>query len=389
MSAGTEESVAHDPAADRAAAEEAHVDAAAVNRVRPYQPERPGGKNWPDVLTALVEGWALDPEALRWAMTSIFTGTATQSQTAALMVALRAKGEDAEDLTLLVEVLMEQATAIELTNEAVDVVGTGGDRKNTVNISTMASIIAAAAGARVIKHGNRAASSKCGTADVLEELGVALELDPAKQQQVLDEVGIVFLFAPLYHSSMRHAGAARKELGIPTVFNILGPLANPAQPRAQALGVAHEPVAELMAEVMAARGTRGMVFYGNGGLDELSTANTSRVFLVNEGRTSEQQFDPATLGIPAADLDDLVGGEPALNAKILRETLGGATGPVRDIVLLNAAAAMLCYQGPDPDADLADQLRPLLEQAAAVVDDGRALRTLDRWVAVTQQLAQN
>lgn len=359
----------------------------AANRVRPYQAPQPGGLNWPDILNSLVEGWEVSSEALSWAMTQILTGEATPAQAAGLMVALRAKGEDARDIAAFVDVMMEQATAIDLTTDAVDVVGTGGDRKNTVNISTMSGIVAAAAGARVIKHGNRAASSKCGTADVLEELGVVLELDPSLQQRVLDETRVAFLFAPLYHSSMRHAAGPRKELGIGTVFNLLGPLSNPARPQAQALGVAHEPVTHLIAEVLAERGTRGLVFYGHGGLDELTTADTSRVFLINEGRTKEHLLDPLDLGIPRADLDDLLGGEPTLNARVVRDTLGGRPGPVRDIVLLNAAAALLAFDGPDVDADVVEQLRPRLARAAVAIDDGGALQTLDRWVSLTQELA--
>ena len=358
----------------------------ATNRVRPYQAPKPGGLNWPDILTSLVEGWELSDEGLRWAMTEILSGSATPAQSAALMVALRAKGEDVRDIAAFVDVMMEQATPIQLSNDAVDVVGTGGDRKNTVNISTMSGIVAAASGARVIKHGNRAASSKCGTADVLEALGVVLELDPAKQQEVLDTVGLAFLFAPMYHASMRFAAGPRKELGIPTVFNLLGPLSNPAKPQAQAMGVAHEPIARLIAEVMAERGTRGMVFYGHGGLDELTTADTSRVFLINHGREREYLLDPLDLGIPRCDLEELVGGDPEVNARVLRETLGGKNGPVRDIVLLNAAAALLSFEGPDVDRDVTEQLEPLLARAAAVIDDGSALRRLDDWVALTRRL---
>lgn len=363
-------------------------ESGAVNRVRPYQSARPGGLNWPDILTALVEGWELSDEGLRWAMQSILRGEASESQTAGLMVALRAKGEDARDLAAFVDVMMDQARPLDLDSDSVDVVGTGGDRKNTVNISTMSGIVAAAAGARVVKHGNRAASSKCGTADVLQELGVVLDLDPDVQQQVLDTAGVVFLFAPLYHASMRHAAVPRKELGIPTVFNLLGPLSNPARPKAQAMGVAHEPVAHLIAEVMNQRGTRGLVFYGHGGLDELTTADTSRVFCVNDGRVHEHLLDPLDLGIPRADLDDLVGGEPPENARVVRETLDGAPGPVRDIVRLNAAAALLAFDGPRPEIPVVDQLVEPLERATAALDNGAARATLDTWVEVTQRLAR-
>lgn len=364
-------------------------ESGASNRVRPYQAPRPVGvDNWPDILTSLVEGWELPDEGLRWAITEILSGRATPTQTAALMAAMRAKGEDARDVAIFAEAMMEHATPIAVDRDVVDIVGTGGDRKNTVNISTMAGLVAAAAGARVVKHGNRAASSKCGAADVLDELGVVIDLDPAKQPQVLEEVGIVFLFAAHYHSSMRYAAGPRKELGIPTIFNLLGPVSNPARPRAQALGVAHEPVARLVAEVMCQQGARGMVFYGHGGLDELTTSDTSRVFLVNNGQAKEHALDPLDLGIPRSDLDDLVGGEPPVNAQILRDTLGGAPGPVRDIVLLNAAAALLAFEGPDIHGSAVDQFAPHLQRAADAVDGGQALATLDRWIELTQRLAR-
>ena len=220
---------------------------------------------------------------------------------------------------------------------------------NTVNVSTMAAIVAAAAGATVVKHGNRAASSACGAADVLEALGIVLDLTPQDQQQVVAEVGIGFLFAPHYHPALRHAGPTRRELGIPTTFNLLGPLANPAQPRAQAVGVADPQMAELMAEVFAARGHQGLVVHGGDGLDELTTTTCSTLWAYADGQLRRTELDPADLGLPRAELADLVGGDPSHNAQVVRDVVAGVPGPIRDIVLLNAAAALVADAKPDAD----------------------------------------
>ncbi|MFZ2480495.1 MAG: anthranilate phosphoribosyltransferase, partial [Propioniciclava sp.] len=295
-------------------------------------------QTWPDLLTGLVTGTDLDSDAAAWAMNEILAGAATSAQIAGFMVALQAKGVTPGELTGLVSGMLANARPISLpTAEAVDIVGTGGDRANTVNISTMAAVTAAAAGARVVKHGNRAASSASGTADCLEALGVVLDLDPAAQAQVFDEVGIVFLFASHYHPSLRNAAVPRRELGIRTVFNFLGPLANPARPNAQAIGVADPVMAGVVADVVAGRGQRGLVFHGGDGLDELTTTTQSRVWVIADGRAVETSLDPAELGIPRAVRADLVGGDPAFNAQVARDTFAGKPGAVRDIVALNAA----------------------------------------------------
>jgi anthranilate phosphoribosyltransferase len=257
---------------------------------------------------------------------------------------------------------------------------------NTVNISTMAAVVAAAAGATVVKHGNRAASSACGAADVLEALGVVLDLTPEAQQQVVAEVGIGFLFAPHYHPALRHAGPTRRELGIPTTFNFLGPMANPAQPRAQAVGVADPRMAELMAGVFAARGQQGLVVHGGDGLDELTTTTCSTLWVYAEGQVRRTELDPAELGLPRAALADLVGGDPAKNAQVAREVMAGVAGPVRDIVLLNAAAALVADAEPDSD-DLVEAFGIQLERARAAVDSGAAEAKLSEWVAATQRLS--
>ncbi|WP_028708149.1 anthranilate phosphoribosyltransferase [Propionicicella superfundia] len=343
---------------------------------------------WPDVLAQLLRGESLAPSAVSWAMGEILAGNATPVQIAGFAVALRAKGEAVEEISALADTMLARATPISLDEDAVDVVGSGGDRANTVNVSTMAAIVAAAAGARVVKHGNRAASSACGTADCLEELGVALDVPAAAQAEVLADVGIVFLFAPLYHPSLRHSAGPRRELGIPTTFNFLGPLANPARPAAQAIGVADARMAGLMAGVLAGRGSRGLVFHGSDGLDELTTTTTSDVWILSEGRAVTGELDPADLGIPRGEVRALVGGGPAQNAAIVRDTFAGAVGPVRDIVVLNAAAALLAYHGPDPDGDVVTQLAPYVAQATEALDSGRATGVLDRWVETTRRFRQ-
>ena len=339
------------------------------------------GHTWSSVLGPLVAGQDLSQEAAAWAMERLLSGEATPAQQAAFVVALRCKGETVAEIAGLADTMLDFATPIEVPGPAVDVVGSGGDRANTVNISTMAAIVAAAAGARVVKHGNRAASSACGAADVLEVLGVTLDLPPERQAEVVAEVGVGFLFAPLYHPALRHA-VWRRELGIPTTFNILGPLANPAQPIAQAVGVADARMAPLMAGVFAGRGHQGMVVHGGDGLDELTTTTTSTVWVYAGGEVSERELDPADLGIPRASVTDLVGGEPATNAAIAHDLLDGRTGPVRDIVTLNAAAALVAYAGPRAD-DLEKQLSDALERARSAIDSGAGKVKLAEWVAAT------
>jgi anthranilate phosphoribosyltransferase len=343
------------------------------------------GQSWPRLLSGLVSGVDQDAEAMTWAMGQILEGNATPSQLAAFVVSLRGKGETVQELTGLVDAMLASATPIEIGGHAVDVVGTGGDRANTVNISTMAAIVAAGAGARVVKHGNRAASSACGAADVLEELGVVLRLDPGQQQRVVEQAGIGFLFAPLYHAGLRHAATTRSELGIPTTFNFLGPLANPAQPDAAAVGVADARMAGLMAGVFAGRGQQGLVVHGEDGLDELTTTTSSRVWVFADGQVEQTRLDPAELGLPRARAEDLVGADAAANAGVVRSVLDGDRGPVRDIVLLNAAAALVAHDKPDA-ARLADQFAEGLQRAARAIDSGAANGKLAEWVAATRSV---
>ncbi len=338
---------------------------------------------WPDLLGALVRGQDQPAEATAWAMQRVLAGEATSAQLAALLIGLRAKGETVTEITGMADSLLEFATPITAPAPAVDVVGSGGDRMNTVNISTMAAVVAAAAGATVVKHGNRAASSACGAADVLEELGIVLDLAPPAQQRVIEQVGIGFLFAPHYHPALRHVGPTRRELGIATSFNFLGPLANPAQPIAQAVGVSEERMAELMAGVFAARGNQGLVMHGRDGLDELTTTTTSTVWSYADGTIQRTELDPLELGVPRASVAELVGGDPASNAQVVRDMLAGKPGPVRDVVLLNAAAALTAYHKP-PAEGLSGAVAGHLIRAQEAVDSGAAEAKLEAWVQATQ-----
>ncbi|SER47849.1 anthranilate phosphoribosyltransferase [Propionibacterium cyclohexanicum] len=343
---------------------------------------------WPALLTALLQGHDLEATEAAWAMEQILSNNATPVQVAGFVVALRGKGETVGEVSSLAEVMRGKATTVDLPHDAVDVVGTGGDRANTVNISTMAAIVAAASGRPVVKHGNRAASSMCGTADCLEQLGVVIDLAPQLQPEVFRRAQISFLFAPLYHASLRFAAPARKELGIQTVFNFLGPLTNPARPIAQAIGVADLRMAGLIAGVLAGRGNRGMVFHGDDGLDELTTTSPSEIWLISQGEVHRTSLDPELLGLHPAEPAELVGGDPQHNAGVVRALFAGEQGPIHDIVALNAAAAMLAFDGPQPSVPIEEQLAPRLVEARATIAEGRASSFLDRWIDVTRELAQ-
>jgi anthranilate phosphoribosyltransferase len=338
---------------------------------------------WPDVLTTLLRGDALSVDEARWAMDAVMTGEATPVQVAGFAVALRAKGETPQELTGLVEAMLSHAQRVPLDRRAVDTCGTGGDRAHTVNLSTMAALVVRGAGATVVKHGNRAASSACGSADLLEEMGVAVDLPPAAVAACLEEVGIAFCFAPVFHPALRHAATSRRELGIPTVFNFLGPLTNPAQPAAQAVGVADARMAPVMAGVLAARGASALVFRADDGLDELSTAAPSQVWVVGDGEVRHERLDPTGLGLQPADRDALLGGDAARNAAAARAVLDGEQGPVRDAVLLNAAAALVAYDGTTA-RPVAEQLAAMLPRAAQAVDSGAAAAALDEWVRASR-----
>ena len=342
---------------------------------------------WSALIGTLVKGETLSSGETAWAMGEIMDGAATPAQIAGFGVALRMKGETVAEVSGLAETMLDRATPISVPGPLVDLVGTGGDAAHTVNISTMGAIAAAAAGARVAKHGNRAASSACGAADVLEALGVVITLPPESSARLAEEVGIAFLFAPLYHPAYRHSAAPRRELGVPTVFNFLGPVANPARPGAQAVGVSDPRMGPVIAGVLAERGCSALVFHGNDGLDELTTTDTSTVWVVHAGEVSRAVLDPAALGLTVSEPGDLRGGDAAHNAAVARSVLGGEPGPIRDTVVLNAAAALAAAAGVPGAAGLEQALADGCARAAAALDSGAARALLDRWVAASQRLA--
>jgi anthranilate phosphoribosyltransferase len=340
--------------------------------------------SWAGLLGSLVAGTDLSAEDTAWAMDLIMSGEATPAQVAGFVVALRAKGETSAEVRGMADAMLQHARTLDITQRAVDIVGTGGDRSGSVNISTMASIVLAASGVTVVKHGNRAASSKCGTADVLEELGVAIDLPPAAVARCVEEVGIGFCFAPVFHPAFKHAGAPRREIGIPTAFNVLGPLTNPARPAAGLIGCADRRMAPVVAEVFAARGNAALVVRGDDGMDEITTTGASTLWVVNDGMVREDALDPQDFGIARSRPEDLQGGDAKDNADVVRELLAGATGPVRDAVLLNAAGACVAYDGPG--TDLRTQFEAGLTRVAEAIDSGAAAALLDRWTTLCAEL---
>ncbi|NAZ84855.1 anthranilate phosphoribosyltransferase [Kineococcus indalonis] len=347
---------------------------------------------WPHLLGELIAGRDLSAADTAWAMDRVMRGEAGDVALAGFLVALRAKGETSAELTGLADAMLAHAVPLRVPGPTVDLVGTGGDQAHTVNISTMAALVLAGAGHRVVKHGNRASSSSSGSADVLEALGVDLDLPPARVGALAEEVGITFCFAKVFHPAFRHAAGARTGLGVPTAFNVLGPLTNPARPDATAIGVADARMAPLVAGVLAARGTAALVFRSDNGLDELTTTAPARVWAVSHGRVAETVVDAvADLGMAPAALADLRGADARHNAQVARDLLAGARGPVRDAVVLNAAAAMVAagLRAPVPapqDAaeGLAAHLAEGVRRAQEALDSGRAARVLQLWVAATR-----
>jgi anthranilate phosphoribosyltransferase len=342
-------------------------------------------RSWPALLSRLVAGTDLDAHDTLWAMDQVMSGVATHAQMAAFVVALRVKGETSAEIAGLADGMLSHACRVQVPQRAVDVVGTGGDQAHTVNISTMAALVTAAAGAPVVKHGNRAASSQCGAADVLEALGVPIDLGPEQVARCVAEVGIGFCFAPLFHPAMRHAAGVRREIGIPTAFNFLGPLTNPAQPDAGLVGCADLRMAPVMAQVLADRGASALVVRGDDGLDEITITTTTSVWVVDGGLVRRDQLDPAELGVPVARREDLRGGDAAANADAVRRLLAGEPGPVRDAVLLSAAGALVAYRGMT--GDLVGDLRAMVQRAAEVVDSGAAAALLARWSKLAAELS--
>ncbi|MGH3365655.1 MAG: anthranilate phosphoribosyltransferase [Nocardioidaceae bacterium] len=341
--------------------------------------------SWPEILAGLIAGRDLSVGQAAWAMGEVLGGAATPAQIAGFAVALRAKGETVDEVEGLVRTMYAHAVAIDVPGRTVDVVGTGGDRAHTVNLSTMAAIVAAGAGATVVKHGNRAASSSCGTADVLERLGVRLDLPPATVAEVGREAGITFCFAPMFHPALRHAAVPRRELGVGTTFNFLGPLANPGRPSAQAVGCADLRMAPVLAGVLARRGVDALVFRGDDGLDELTTTTTSQVWVVADGSVEHEVLDPAGLGLAPGSPEALRGGDVDFNAEVVLRVLDGETGPVRDAVVLNAGAALAVHQGTP--GTLTERVAAGMVRAEEALNSGTAKATLARWVETGTRLS--
>ncbi len=339
-------------------------------------------RGWPAVIAELLAGRDLDESDAAVTMATILEGDATPAQIAGFLVALRSKGVVAAELAGMLDAALAASPVVPLTDDersrAVDVVGTGGDGSHSINVSTMAALVVAGAGVPVCKHGNRSASSKCGTADVLEALGLTIELRPEQVAACVREAGFGFCFAPAFHPAFRHAGPPRRELGIPTAFNLLGPMANPGRVHRQLIGVADPTVAEPMLNALAERGLRSAWVVHGSGFDEITTTGPTEVLSLHAGTITRFTIEPAALGIPLATPDQLRGGDLAENAAVVRSVLGGEHGAHRDVVVLNAAAALVV-------AGVAEDLPAGMQLAATAIDDGRAAHTLDTAVHVSQR----
>ena len=341
--------------------------------------------SWDEVFTSLTNKSDLSNEQITWAMAQILEGKAGNDQIKQFLLGLKLKGESASEVSALVAQMYQYAAPINITERAVDTVGTGGDGANTINISTAAAIITNAAGARVVKHGNRAASSKSGSADLLEALGINIDLTGSEVEQTVHKIGIGFCFAPIFHSSMKYAAAARKELGVPTVFNILGPLANPAKPVACAIGVARRELLPLMAQVLLQQGKEGFVFRGEDGLDEVSLATTTTVIQISNGNLIEEVFNPAELGIASAPISELAGGDAKFNAQMTKQIFDGKAGAMRDAVSLNAAFAIAAFKA-DFSLPLQTQIANGFVLANKAIDSGAAQSILKKWAQLTNEI---
>ena len=346
-------------------------------------------QSWSEILSSLLGGSDLSVSDASWAMDQVMTGQASDAQLAGFLIALRAKGETVDEIVGFRDAVLDHAVELDVNPVALDIVGTGGDRHGTVNVSTMASIVAAASGVPVVKHGNKAASSQSGSSDVLTALGVDLDISNTRTAEVLTEAGITFAFAAKFHPGFGNAVAVRRELGVPTVFNYLGPLCNPARPEASAVGVAQLDRVPIFVGVFQTRGATALVFRGDDGLDELTTTGHSHIWEVSLGAVVEHDLDPRELGLRKSSISELIGGDAAHNAEVARRVFAGDTGAVRDIVLLNAAAGLVSFElSRDPE----QARRPILERlgekmavAARTIDSGAATATLAKWSEATQR----
>lgn len=355
-------------------------------------------EGWKEILGTLVSGSDLSFDQAFWAMNEMMSGTATDSQLAGLVIGMRVKGETPQEVSGMVKAMLANAVEVNLDRIAVDVVGTGGDGAHTVNISTMAALTVAGAGIPVLKHGNRAISSKAGTADVLEALGVAINMPTSLLSSCVAEAGIAFCYAPLHHPAMKFAANVRKELGVPTVFNVLGPLSNPGQPEAALLGCADIRLAPVLAQVQLDRGFKSIVVRSTDGLDELSTSAPTQIWDVTSGELRESILNPSDLGLMPASIEQLRGGDAQYNAQVVREILAGRSdgnfSAIRDVVALNAAATMVAYDAAkeakrfgDPKEPTDVRISRALPVAYGSLDTGAAKSLLDVWVSISQRYA--
>ena len=340
---------------------------------------------WDENIAIVEAGLDLEVDRVQWCMNEILNGAADNSIIKRFLIALKNKGESPEEVGALVAQMYQHCAPISITERAVDTVGTGGDGAHTINISTTSAIIAAAAGAKVVKHGNRAASSKSGSADLLENLGININLNGQAVEESFATLGIGFCFAPLFHPAMKHAAAARKELGVPTVFNILGPLANPARPQAAAIGVANDRMHLVMAQVLGTRGVDGFVFRGDDGLDEITLATTTSVLSIGTEEITSGLISPHEFGISLAPISALVGGDGAENARITNSIFAGEKGAHRDACVLNAAAALAAYEGRT-ELSLHERMASGVDAAISAIDSGAAQELVSKWAALTQKL---
>ena len=340
---------------------------------------------WELHISRLRSGLDLEPVEVQWCMNEILTGNAEIEVIKEFLLALKAKGETSSEVGALVDQMYEHCAPITINERAVDTVGTGGDGAHTINISTTAAIVAAAAGVKVVKHGNRAASSKSGSADLLEALGININLDGTDVEKTFSELGIGFCFAPVFHPAMRFAAPARKELATPTVFNILGPMANPAKPHAAAIGVASESMHLVMAQVLSNRGVDGFVFRGDDGLDEITLATTTSVLTIGAGEITRALIDPLDFGIERAPIAALVGGDSVENARITTAIFAGEKGAPRDAVVLNAAAAIAAYEARF-DLNLHERMALGVSRAIEAIDSGASTRLVSKWAELSQKL---
>ncbi|MCS5719704.1 anthranilate phosphoribosyltransferase [Herbiconiux sp. CPCC 205763] len=346
-------------------------------------------QSWPGMIAQLLAGEDLSISEATWSMNKVMEGDVTEAQLAGFLVALRAKGETVDEIVGFRDAILEHSLPLDIDPFALDIVGTGGDAFGTVNVSTMASIVASASGVPVIKHGNKAASSLSGSSDVLRALGLDIDLEPSRVAEVFLETGISFAFASKFHPGFKNAGVVRADLGVPTVFNFLGPLCNPARAEASAVGVAHLDRVPLIVGVFQTRGATALVFRGDDGLDELTTTGHSHIWEVSRGSVKEHDLNPRDLGIRRASIEELQGGDAAHNADIVRRVMGGEQGAVRDMVVLNAAAGLVAFElVSDPtelDRGIVERLAEKMSIASEAIDSGAAAAKLDAWIAATQR----